>query len=445
MRAEQDHLITRAPAPILDAPNGRPVGSRSWGYRAAYAVYRYHLDAASRVKRILSLDGGGVRGYMTIQVVRALIEERQRSHPEATFDQSAFASTIDYFVGTSTGGLIAFCLAVDFPLEEMQQIYTQAPRFFKRQGLYRWGIGSWRLPALTSAKYDPSPIHQQIDDILRSTWTHHQGLAPPPQGAKESDVDFANRLAAHSEFLGLAFNRDSFTVGQLNRYILAPRGRVLVINAYDCTAAVARMFNSHYTNHSALLVHDILKSTMAAPTYFPVYHMAMPEDDDPHGAASQRIHAMADGGLFSNDPEIVGLHIPRMDSRALNTYRLLAIGTGSYTTRVDVGMTGGLLGWLSHGGLLINTLMEANKSFTESIAAQMARFSNIRRYKFKEALQATNPTLTNDQAPSTIAVGAAGSDSYKGEAVEQGSGEKRTAATTGKEDEESIHWHNDVS
>ena len=206
--------------------------------------------------------------------------------------------------------------------------------------------------------------------------------------------------------------------------------------------------------------------------------MSMPKDDSLSHADAQSVHAMVDGGLFANDPELAGLWVSRMDSPSLNTYRLLSVGTGSYTTPVNMSMHGGIVGWLSGGGLLISTMMEANKSFTESVSAQLARFSNVRRYKlscdlaqsmelddisfpakfnddwegvhggvaFKQSVdmkalnffyqhffldepvvQQQNPTATNEQAKATVRQGAPGLDTYKDSSAMSG-GDKEGSA-----------------
>ena len=55
------------------------------------------------VKRILSLDGGGIRGAATAQFLNKL---------EASLDGESLFDTFDLFAGTSTGGIIAGALAI---------------------------------------------------------------------------------------------------------------------------------------------------------------------------------------------------------------------------------------------------------------------------------------------------------------------------------------------
>ena len=342
-----------------------------WQARAEKAVYEYHLTAAARTYRILSLDGGGIRGYMTMRIISDLIS---RWFPgDALEGQVKFASTIDYFGGTSTGGLIAFCCSVNYPLGKMQSIYTEGRHYFQKQGLARFG-----LPPLFSSKYNPKPIHDRIDIILGEVFTQY-------------DVSARKRklYPDHPEsFYGVS----NFTLGDLDQIVFKQltqavdradtaeekrRRRVLILNSYDVTDNKVRIFNTRYMHHRDIRVADVLKSTMAAPTYFPPHIMNVTNSD---GEVSQ--HGMIDGGVYANDPELTALWATRMNTHTLNTYRILSIGTGSYTAPVNIRMGGGYWGWLiGSAGLIVSTILQSSSEFTEAIVASLARFSNIRRFK----------------------------------------------------------------
>jgi hypothetical protein len=69
--------------------------------------------AANNTFRILSLDGGGVRGVMTLVVLARIARE----YP-AFLDRH-----VDLIAGTSTGGLIGLLLAAGYSVEECLEIY----------------------------------------------------------------------------------------------------------------------------------------------------------------------------------------------------------------------------------------------------------------------------------------------------------------------------------
>ena len=61
-------------------------------------------------KKILSLDGGGIRGIMTVEILAGIEETlRQRLNRGSDF---VLAQYFDFFAGTSTGAIIAACLSL---------------------------------------------------------------------------------------------------------------------------------------------------------------------------------------------------------------------------------------------------------------------------------------------------------------------------------------------
>ena len=96
--------------------------------------------------RILSLDGGGLRGIFTAAV---LLEAEDAFGPE-------FLDSFDLLVGTSTGGIIALGLASGRSCKEMLDFYrTIGPRVFARPRHVRRFFGP---------KYDREPL----DELLRT-------------------------------------------------------------------------------------------------------------------------------------------------------------------------------------------------------------------------------------------------------------------------------------
>jgi uncharacterized protein len=89
-------------------------------------------------KRILSLDGGGVRGVLTLQYLarlEALLRERADDPREF-----CLADYFDLIGGTSTGAIIATGLALGFSVARLQELYAAlAPAVFDRPP-YRFGV-----------------------------------------------------------------------------------------------------------------------------------------------------------------------------------------------------------------------------------------------------------------------------------------------------------------
>jgi hypothetical protein len=87
------------------------------------------------MKRILALDGGGVRGIFTLQIlarIEALLRDAQH-RPDLVL-----ADAFDLIAGTSTGAIIAAFLALRKPVADIERLYLEfGPLMFRREPWYR--------------------------------------------------------------------------------------------------------------------------------------------------------------------------------------------------------------------------------------------------------------------------------------------------------------------
>ncbi len=165
--------------------------------------------------RILSLDGGGVRGAF---VASAL----------ATFEQATGRRIVEHFdliAGTSTGGIIAIGLAMGATAEEIRRFYeTQGPKIFpKRDGIQKW-LG-------------------RVREVFRPRFSN-EALRAAIQGV----------------------------VG--DQPLKAAKTR-LVIPTYDVNTGKVYLFKTphhpSYSHHADVSAVDVALATSAAPTYFPAH------------------------------------------------------------------------------------------------------------------------------------------------------------------------------
>ena len=105
-------------------------------------------------KRVLALDGGGVRGALTVaflERIEALLSERDGKDVR-------LGDYFDLIGGTSTGAVIAGALALGYRTAQVKDFYLKlAPFAFKRQ--------RWRIPLL-QAKFDARGLRQQIEEVV---------------------------------------------------------------------------------------------------------------------------------------------------------------------------------------------------------------------------------------------------------------------------------------
>src|SRR5262245_26747038 len=133
-------------------------------------------------KRLLSFDGGGVRGAISVaflERIEAIFAEHQRRVLTEFIEARERAGTVDEMVaaarrklnepfrladwfdlvgGTSTGALIAGAVALGYNTEHIKTFYTErAPHIFQRP--------IWRIPGLL-AKFDARALQKEIDAIV---------------------------------------------------------------------------------------------------------------------------------------------------------------------------------------------------------------------------------------------------------------------------------------
>ena len=130
--------------------------------------------------RIMSVDGGGIRGVFTAKLLTMLAKE------------SDFLKKIDVFVGTSTGALIALGLAAGLSGEQLTTLYKEfAHMIFTPNASYNEGFSN--VPKYDSALLKSMmmqyvfPTHPTLADLKQKViipafnlhdsklnrWTHH--------------------------------------------------------------------------------------------------------------------------------------------------------------------------------------------------------------------------------------------------------------------------------
>lgn len=107
-------------------------------------------------KRILALDGGGVRGAITV----AFLERIEQVLSERLGEPAHLANWFDLIGGTSTGAVIAGALALGYTTEDIRKFYLElAPRVFRRS------FWIWRV-VRGKSKFDAAALRKEIDRVV---------------------------------------------------------------------------------------------------------------------------------------------------------------------------------------------------------------------------------------------------------------------------------------
>ena len=87
-------------------------------------------------KRILALDGGGIRGIITLEIL-ARIEGLLRGRSGLS-DDFVLADYFDYIAGTSTGAIISTALSLGMTVSDIRSFYLEGRKeMFEKASVYR--------------------------------------------------------------------------------------------------------------------------------------------------------------------------------------------------------------------------------------------------------------------------------------------------------------------
>ena len=85
-------------------------------------------------RKLLALDGGGIRGVMTLEILAKIESELRNALGRG--DDFVLADYFDYVAGTSTGAVIATCLAIGMSVDEIRSFYVASgPAMFDKTRL----------------------------------------------------------------------------------------------------------------------------------------------------------------------------------------------------------------------------------------------------------------------------------------------------------------------
>jgi len=105
-------------------------------------------------KRLLAIDGGGIRGVLALAILRRIEDLLKAQSGRDNFRLSEY---FDYIAGTSTGGIIAAGLSVGKSVDELLTFYKEAgAQMFVKANLLR------RL----RHKFESEPLAEKLKEVL---------------------------------------------------------------------------------------------------------------------------------------------------------------------------------------------------------------------------------------------------------------------------------------
>jgi patatin-like phospholipase/acyl hydrolase len=236
--------------------------------------------------RILSIDGGGIRGVIPAIVLKE-IEERTGM---------PICRLFDLIVGTSTGGIIALGLTRPDGNGEPANSAAEILDLYAEEGGRIFSRTIWhRARAFGNAIEEKFPAGP-LEEVLR-------------------------------EYLGDARLRDALTD--------------VLVTAYEIERRTPWFFRSRTAQEDAAYDFEMTKvarATSAAPTYFEPLKLETEGTVD--------YWTLVDGGVFANNPAMCGV-AEAMGTYGRDDLIVVSLGTGELTRRIayEEARDWGLLGW----------------------------------------------------------------------------------------------------
>ena len=206
--------------------------------------------------KILSIDGGGIRGIIPAKFLEELENQIQIVEPNKKLYEH-----FDLICGTSTGSILAIGIALGIPAKELVEFYkVNAKSIFPR----------WYLKVLPrKSRVLVTSIYS--NDVLREKLKEAYTAA---NNGKEPLINDLKTSVCIPTFNG--------GMGEIN---------VLKTKHHD-----------DYTKDYKLPAHEVALSSASAPVYFPPNSFNYSNE-----LGSGHYVNMIDGGIFANNPALIGL------------------------------------------------------------------------------------------------------------------------------------------
>ena len=288
--------------------------------------------------RILSIDGGGIRGILPGIVLNQIEEKLQKKTNDPNL---RLADMFDFMAGTSTGGILTLAYLTPNENNRPKLKATEAVNLYLDRGDEIFDVNLWQKiksgKGITDEKYDASELEEALDDTF-------------------GDIMLSNLL------------------------------KPCIISSYDIRNGKPHFFKQHkaQNNISDFKVKDVARATSAAPTYFETARIK-----NKLGTP----YPLIDGGVFVNNPALVAYSEVRtmnlLDTDHFPTAKdmmIVSIGTGSVSKNYEFkkAKDWGAVGWIKP---IIEIMMSGNSQTVHYHLTQIFDTLNTKNKKDYHRLQ----------------------------------------------------------
>ena len=241
--------------------------------------------ATERPRKLLTLDGGGIRGIITLGILEKIESELKRKLQKS--DDFRLCDYFDYIAGTSTGAIIAAGLSIGKSVKEMMDFYTDKGKdmFDKTFILKRW-----------KSLYESGPLLEMLKETFK----------------EDTDMVLGNDRF-RCLLMVVTMNRTTDSPWPISNN---PFAKYNELGRLDCNAKIR--------------LYQLVRASTAAPVYFPPETIQW----DPHNP--EKTFVFVDGGVTPyNNPAFLLYRMATYPAYNLNwktgedNMLIVSVGTGA--------------------------------------------------------------------------------------------------------------------
>ena len=319
--------------------------------------------------RVLSIDGGGIRGYLSLRWLQLFITQWGINPYELW-------KYFDVICGTSVGGVLALAFARGKSTSDLEEFFTvRGKKLFTVRSVAEVLAGS----CTTTTENNRETTAEKIFDIINNDpfYQPHCPWSTDPAGDSNYGVNVLHDI--------LTDNFGTETMQSLKTKVLIP--------SYEEDTEKFRLFSNHqdadFIGQNELIT-NVAHATSAAPIYFP--------------SVEFNGHNYIDGGIYQNNPANLGLALGQSLKLGSNRFCVLSLGTGIGKMGFDDTNTApveGEEGYHDSNSSITRLMKLADEAMTggqESVHKNLQyradnTLENLHYYRFQPIL---DPTLNTD-------------------------------------------------
>lgn len=252
------------------------------------------------MKKLLNIDGGGVRVYFPLLIMNYIEKKTNKK----------IIDIFDFYSGVSASSIILSAILTKYSVEEVIEQFKKISKIiFYKSYFYTLTSGF----GILNSKYSDYYINTELEKFFT--------------GLKFYDVK-----------------------------------KPLSILTYDLANSTAICWHSFESTHKEYDLWKLVRSSTAAPTYFPPFVLDS--------------HILIDGGIIANNlSELIFTHALEYYGQQEDFFQI-SMGTGNYNPK----MTHTPSGIWSWAGSLINVFFTASASHAMSTLNKLSKIENVKHF-----------------------------------------------------------------